>query len=162
MENWSELIVLQISAMASSRKCVRSAEEESEWLTHKQTRNGQLVRGGDSPVAKRAAACYDVRLLWLRLWPMLLRDYGKCRRQVLPRVDQCHWKPPRTQPNPVELVDASHDRLPELLPIKWARMVASPFGFFRGAVPLMAADLASPSTSGITVQICGDATRRHY
>src|SRR5580700_4426435 len=90
------------------------------------------------------------------------RDYGKSRRQVLHRVDQCHWKPPRTRPNPVELlVDASRDRLPELLPIKWARMVASPFGFFRGAVPLMAADLASLTTAGDTVQICGDAHVRN-
>ena len=86
------------------------------------------------------------------------RDYGKSCRQVLHRVDQCHWKPPRTRPDPVELlVDASRCRLPELLPIKWARMAASPFGFFRGAVPLMAADLASLPTTGITVQICGDA-----
>jgi uncharacterized protein (DUF2252 family) len=90
------------------------------------------------------------------------RDYGKSRRQVLHRVDQCHWKPPKTRPDPVELlVAASRDRLPELLPIKWARMVASPFGFFRGAVPLMAADLASLPTTGITVQICGDAHVRN-
>jgi uncharacterized protein (DUF2252 family) len=90
------------------------------------------------------------------------REYGKSRRQVLHSVDQCHWKPPRSRPDPVELVvNASHDRLPELLPIKWARMVASPFGFFRGAVPLMAADLASLPTTGITVQICGDAHVRN-
>jgi uncharacterized protein (DUF2252 family) len=86
------------------------------------------------------------------------RDYGKSRRQVVHRVDQCHWKPPRIRPDPVELLaDASRDRLPELLPIKWARMAASPFGFFRGAVPLMAADLASLPTTGVSVQICGDA-----
>jgi len=90
------------------------------------------------------------------------RDYGKSRRQVLHRVDQCHWKPPRTRPHPVELLlDASRDRLSELLPIKWARMAASPFGFFRGAVPLMAADLASLPTTGVTVQICGDAHVRN-
>jgi uncharacterized protein (DUF2252 family) len=90
------------------------------------------------------------------------RDYGKSRRRVLHRVDQCHWRPPKTRPDPVGLlVDASRDRLSELLPIKWARMVASPFGFFRGAVPLMAADLASLPTTGITVQICGDAHVRN-
>jgi uncharacterized protein (DUF2252 family) len=90
------------------------------------------------------------------------RDYGKSCRQVLHRVDQCHWKQPRTRPDPVELlVDANRDRLPDLLPIKWARMVASPFGFLRGAVPLMAADLASLPTTGITVQICGDAHVRN-
>jgi hypothetical protein len=47
------------------------------------------------------------------------RDYGKSRRQILNRVDQCHWKPPRIRRDPVELlVDANRDRLPELLPIK--------------------------------------------
>jgi uncharacterized protein (DUF2252 family) len=90
------------------------------------------------------------------------RDFGKSCRRVLHRVDQCHWKPPKTRPDPVELlVDASRERLSDLLPIKWARMVASPFGFFRGAVPLMAADLASLPTTGITVQICGDAHARN-
>jgi len=90
------------------------------------------------------------------------REQGKSRRQVLHRVDQCHWKPPRTRQDPVDLlVDASRDRLPELLPIKWARMAASPFGFFRGAVPLMAADLAALPTTGIAVQICGDAHVRN-
>jgi uncharacterized protein (DUF2252 family) len=86
------------------------------------------------------------------------RDHGKSCRQVLHRVDQCLWKPPKTRPDPVELlVKACRDRLPELLPIKWARMATSPFGFFRGSLPLMAADLALLPTTGITVQICGDA-----
>jgi uncharacterized protein (DUF2252 family) len=90
------------------------------------------------------------------------RTFGKSCRQVLHRVDQCHWKAPKNRSDPVELlVNASRGRLPELLPIKWARMVASPFGFFRGAVPLMAADLASLPTTGITVQICGDAHVRN-
>jgi len=90
------------------------------------------------------------------------RDYGKSRRKVLHSVDQCHLKAPRSRPDPVELlVSASRDRMPKLLPIKWARMAASPFGFFRGAVPLMAADLASLPTTGITVQICGDAHLRN-
>jgi uncharacterized protein (DUF2252 family) len=78
------------------------------------------------------------------------------RRFCLPSLED------RRSRGPVELlVDASRDRLPELLPIKWARMAASPFGFFRGAVPLMAADLASLPTTGITVQICGDAHVRN-
>src|SRR5208282_4539644 len=90
------------------------------------------------------------------------RDYGKSRRQVLHRADQCQWKRAKARPDPVELlIDASRDRLPEILPIKWARMAASPFGFFRGAVPLMAADLASLPITGVTVQICGDAHVRN-
>jgi hypothetical protein len=90
------------------------------------------------------------------------REYGKSRRQVLHRADQCHWKPPKTRPYPVDLlVHANRDRLPELVPIKWARMATSPFGFFRGAVPVMAADLSWLSTTAITVQICGDAHVRN-
>jgi uncharacterized protein (DUF2252 family) len=90
------------------------------------------------------------------------REYGKSCRRVLHRVDQSHWKLPKARPDPVDLlVQASRERLPELLPIKWARMAASPFGFFRGAVPLMAADLASLPTTSITVQICGDAHVRN-
>ena len=88
--------------------------------------------------------------------------YGKSCRQVLHSVDQCYWKPPRSRPDPVELlISVTRDRIAKLLPIKWARMAASPFGFFRGAVPLMAADLASLPTAGITVQICGDAHLRN-
>jgi uncharacterized protein (DUF2252 family) len=90
------------------------------------------------------------------------RDYGKSRQQVLHRADQRHWKPAKGRVDPVELLmHANRDRLPELVPIKWARMAASPFGFFRGAVPLMAADLASLPATGIIVQICGDAHVRN-
>jgi uncharacterized protein (DUF2252 family) len=55
------------------------------------------------------------------------------------------------------LLAANRNRRQDLLPIKWQRMAASPFGFFRGAAPLMAADLASQPNVGLTVQICGDA-----
>ena len=100
--------------------------------------------------------------LWFRLWPILQSAGTTANPAGRFSNDQCHWKPPRSRPDPVELlVRASRDRLPELLPIKWARMAASPFGFFRGAVPLMAADLASLPTTGITVQICGDAHVRN-
>jgi uncharacterized protein (DUF2252 family) len=89
-------------------------------------------------------------------------NYGKSCRQILHRVDQSHWKPAASRPDPVELlINSSRDRLPDILPIKWARMCASPFGFFRGAVPLMASDLASLPTTGVTVQTCGDAHVRN-
>src|SRR5215470_7859444 len=90
------------------------------------------------------------------------RAYGKSRRQVLPRVDQCQWRAGSKRPDPVEaLIAASRERVQDLLPVKWARMAASPFGFFRGAVPIMALDLASLPTTGIVVQICGDAHVRN-
>lgn len=48
-------------------------------------------------------------------------------------------------------------RVPQLVPIKYQRMEASPFGFFRGACPIMAADLACHPKTGLTTQLCGDA-----
>jgi len=60
--------------------------------------------------------------------------------------------------DPLEVLkEAEHGRLPRLLKIKHERMAASAFGFFRGAVPIMAADLACQPNTGITTQICGDA-----
>ncbi len=60
--------------------------------------------------------------------------------------------------DPLELLRASmRDRVPHLVPVKYERMAASPFGFFRGAVPIMAADLACHPNTGITTQLCGDA-----
>src|SRR5579863_5740297 len=89
-------------------------------------------------------------------------ESGKLRRRVVHRVDQCAWKAAKDRPDPVKmLLKATAGRLPELLPIRWARMAASPFGFFRGNVPLMAFDLAHLPTSGIEVQLCGDAHVRN-
>jgi uncharacterized protein (DUF2252 family) len=59
------------------------------------------------------------------------------------------------------LVAANQGRQPDLLPIKWARMNASPFGFFRGAAALMAGDLATMPITGLGVQLCGDAHVRN-
>jgi hypothetical protein len=68
------------------------------------------------------------------------------------------WKPPARRRDPVELTLASnHGRLAHLIPVRHARMSASPFAFYRGSAALMAADLATTATSGIRVQACGDA-----
>ena len=60
--------------------------------------------------------------------------------------------------HPIDLLRQSAEgRVPQLLPIKYARMAVSPFAFFRGAVSIMAADLGRLPHSGVTVQLCGDA-----
>lgn len=90
------------------------------------------------------------------------REYGKSRRQVVHRADQCAWKAAKNRPDPVELLLAAVEgRMAELLPIRWTRMAASAFGFFRGNVPLMALDLTHLPTTGIQVQMCGDAHVRN-
>ena len=88
--------------------------------------------------------------------------YGKSRRRALPRTGQGVLKAWAGRPDPlVTLLKASRGRLEELLPIKWGRMAASPFGFFRGAVPVMALDLARAPVTRIRVQMCGDAHVRN-
>jgi len=68
----------------------------------------------------------------------------------------------KTRGDPVDaIVAANADRVRELVPLKMGRMAASPFAFFRGAAPLMAADLATLPKTGLRVQICGDAHVRN-
>jgi len=90
------------------------------------------------------------------------RDHGRRLRKTCSRVEQAHWKPPADRQDPVALiVMANRGRLLQLLPLKYQRMGASAFGFFRGAAPVMAADLASQPRCGLTVQLCGDAHVRN-
>jgi len=82
---------------------------------------------------------------------------GKKLRGAVPRSSHAGWNPPNNRADPTDLLTSSdRGRLPGLLPIRYARMRASAFGFFRGAAALMAADLASTPATGIRVQASGD------
>lgn len=82
---------------------------------------------------------------------------GKGLRANLPREAHAQWRPPSHRRDPIDVLEESNqDRLPELIPIRYGRMLQSPFAFLRGAAPLMAYDLASQPTLGIQVQACGD------
>ena len=86
------------------------------------------------------------------------REAGRRCRDKVSRVSQGQFDPTQRKFDPVALMNAAHkDRDPELLPLKNARMAISPFTFYRGAAPLMAADLATLPRTGLDVQICGDA-----
>lgn len=90
------------------------------------------------------------------------REYGRSLRQKVHRVDQAVWKPAATRRDPVDIVLQSNSgRLADLVPIKMGRMAQSPLAFFRGAAPAMAADLATLPTTGLSVQMCGDAHVRN-
>lgn len=83
---------------------------------------------------------------------------GKAARKRVPRSAHALWVPSVDRPDPVAVLQRQgRDRLPELLPVRYGRMAASPFAFLRGATAVMAADLASPPNTGLTVQLCGDA-----
>ena len=86
------------------------------------------------------------------------RARGKAMREVVPRMSQAGWKPPRSRRDPIELLTESNvSRLQSLVPIRFGRMSESPFAFYRGSAVLMAADLATTPASGLRVQACGDA-----
>src|SRR5262245_33457612 len=82
---------------------------------------------------------------------------GKALRDKCSRRSHAPWHAPRNRRDPVELlIQSSRDRIPNLLPIRYGRMMQSPFAFYRGAAAIMAADLAHTPTTGIRVQACGD------
>ncbi|WP_298359639.1 DUF2252 domain-containing protein [Rhodoblastus sp.] len=86
------------------------------------------------------------------------RSKGKALRDAAPRSAHAGWKPHKNRRDPAELLKESNEgRLPQLVPIRFGRMMQSPFAFYRGSAVVMAADLATTPVSGIQVQACGDA-----
>ena len=82
---------------------------------------------------------------------------GKALRARVARHAQAHWRAPAGRPDPIEVLRQSDDgRLTDLLPIRYGRMLQSPFAFYRGAAAIMASDLAAFPVSGIRTQVCGD------
>jgi len=85
-------------------------------------------------------------------------ESGRAARQAAPRSAHGDWTPSPSRPDPVALLEAqAATRVQELIPIRYGRMLVSPFTFYRGAAAVMAADLAATPDSGIAVQACGDA-----
>src|SRR5258708_4280679 len=83
---------------------------------------------------------------------------GKLLRKRVPRSAHAHWAPAPDRPDPVAMLEASsRGRVPELVPIRYGRMLPSPFTFLRGAAGAMAFDLATTPASGVRTQLCGDA-----
>jgi uncharacterized protein (DUF2252 family) len=83
---------------------------------------------------------------------------GKAARNKVPRARHGTWEPAANRPDPIALLEEQAEgRIPELVPIRYGRMMISPFTFYRGAALLMASDLAPTPRSGLTAQLCGDA-----
>jgi len=83
---------------------------------------------------------------------------GKAVRSKVPRSAHATWDPPADRPDPIDLLEAqAATRLSELVPIRYGRMLASPFAFYRGAAVIMASDLARMPNTGLFTQLCGDA-----
>ena len=83
---------------------------------------------------------------------------GRAARGELPRSAHADWEPGPRRRDPLDLLEEqAQTRLPELGPIRYGRMLVSPFTFFRGGAYLMAADLADGPRTGLHAQLCGDA-----
>ncbi|MGK5693216.1 DUF2252 domain-containing protein [Streptomyces sp. URMC 128] len=84
--------------------------------------------------------------------------YGRNARRRAPRSSHGWYETAQERPDPVEVVERqSAERVAELVPIRYGRMLESPFRFYRGAAAIMAADLAPLPSTGLQVQLCGDA-----
>jgi uncharacterized protein (DUF2252 family) len=83
---------------------------------------------------------------------------GKAARQEVPRSSHGTWEPAENRPDPIDLLqEQATTRVQELVPIRYGRMLVSPFTFYRGAAYVMASDLAPTPRSGFRAQLCGDA-----
>src|SRR3954463_90704 len=83
---------------------------------------------------------------------------GKAARVQVPRSSHADWRTGAGRRDPVAVLDEqAQTRVPELVPIRYGRMLVSPFTFYRGAAAVMAGDLAGSPRTGLHVQLCGDA-----
>ena len=88
---------------------------------------------------------------------------GRAARAAVPRAAHGDWIGPSDRADPIAILEAQAvTRVPDLVPIRYGRMLSSPFAFYRGAAAVMAADLAGSPTSGLMVQACGDAHASNF
>ena len=93
-----------------------------------------------------------------RLTPAESAARGKTARAEVPRASHATFDPPPDRPDPIGLLEEQgKSRVPELVPVRYGRMMVSPFTYYRGAALPMASDLAGTPVSGLAVQACGDA-----
>ncbi len=87
-----------------------------------------------------------------------LQERGRALREQVPRNSHGTWVPDPSRPDPIGLLqEQDKTRIEQLLPIKYGRMLESPFAFMRGSAAVMASDLVTTPVTGIQVQLCGDA-----
>ena len=86
------------------------------------------------------------------------RRTGAALRRAVPRSSHGTWRPSANRADPVTVLEENNrPRLPDLVPVRYGRMLTSPFAFLRGSAVIMANDLAKTPTTALRVQACGDA-----
>ena len=105
-----------------------------------------------------AAVHPDKPDLWVSPLPGRALRNGQEPAQKCPRTSHAAWQPAADRPDPIVLLEeSSKGRIPQLIPVRYGRMMQTPFTWYRGAALNMAADLANTPVSGLRVQACGDA-----
>ena len=124
-----------------------------------QSGNDAQPKGESAPAEKAAVRSSSSRGARVEHFtPAERAARGKAARAEVPRSSHAEWEPPPHRPDPVELLEEqAQTRVPELVPIRYGRMLVSPFTFYRGAAYLMASDLSGGPRSGLHAQLCGDA-----
>ena len=116
------------------------------------------MTAGIAEARPRLVARYQLDTGVSGLTPAERAARGKAARTQVPRASHAVFDPPSDRPDPIALLEEqAKSRVPELVPIRWGRMLVSPFTFYRGAALPMASDLATTPVSGLAVQACGDA-----
>ncbi len=106
----------------------------------------------------RAQARAQLETKLAHLTPAERAARGAQARAEVPRESHADFKVTASRPDPITLLEEqAKARVPELVPVRWGRMMVSPFTYYRGAALPMASDLATTPVSGLTVQACGDA-----
>src|SRR6202050_4436431 len=86
------------------------------------------------------------------------RRAGRALRKQVPRAGHGSWSPAPGRPDPVGMLEENNrPRLPDLVPVRYGRLLATPFAFLRGSAVIMADDLVGTPATGLRVQACGDA-----
>ncbi|MDR3447446.1 DUF2252 domain-containing protein [Dyella sp.] len=133
----------------------RTTDERAPKLTRKSVK----VTAEEKISAARRAHRESVPLSQATLLERAAERQAMARaiREKVPRKALGGWKAPKNRFDPVDLlIETSKGRVPSLVPIRYGRMMASPFAFYRGAAAVMAGDLATTERTGVNLQICGD------
>jgi uncharacterized protein (DUF2252 family) len=124
---------------------------------------GRHVEGADMSVLTAKGVPRQARRYQLDMAPRGLTEAERAARGTearaeVPRESHAGFDPPADRPDPIALLEEqAKSRVPELVPVRWGRMMVSPFTYYRGAALPMASDLAMTPRSGLAVQACGDA-----
>src|SRR5260221_12038797 len=116
---------------------------------------------GEAP--PRRAHRYQLDAALARLTPAERAERGKAARAEVPLESHAVFDPRPDRPDPVALLEEqAATRVPELVPVRYGRMMVSPFSYYRGAALPRASDLTATPVSGLAVQACGDAPPSNF